>query len=198
MNTIQDIDYINDYLAGKNKASLSFIAIKPGMVNETTVKVIMDILTKKKVRVRYCGPALYNQKNVQIHYKEIFDKFIAGGAPFYPELEEYLTRGPIFGFIVESMEKGVDTTALVKESCGATANPAKGTMRHTLFEVLNLQYSKNENGIHATGTAQEAPREIVNFFSAHFMYPTNLDPYKNLIDLVADYQKNYDVQKQKI
>lgn len=195
MNTKEDIKYIEDCLAGKNNALLSFVAEKPGSVNELTTNVIMEILNDKNVRVVYCGPAIYLPKNVQIHYKEIYDKYLKGEAKFYPELEEYLTRGPIFGFVCESIDKNVDTIPLVKSNCGATGNPESGTMRNELFRRMNKPYSKNENGIHASGAANEAMREIANFMSSNLQYPKHLEQYNNLVKIVEDYQKDLEKQQ---
>lgn len=157
-------DIIN-FINGYSKNEYTFLALKPDSVNLIAIKVVIDVLKKNGLNIVFHAPANYTQENVREHYKEIYEGYKRnpeGKYKFYPELEEYLTSGPIYGLIIE----GRGCVKKVKELCGDTSNPAKNTMRAKLFEEYGIPYDKNKNGIHASGEVPEAMREISNFLIA--------------------------------
>lgn len=163
------IKKINNFVNGSNDTEYTFVALKPNAFDLTAANVVMEKLTENNLKVVWHGPALYTEENVAIHYKEIYDKFIAdpnGDFKFYPALVNYLTRGPIYGMIITGpMENVVKFT---KQLAGATKNPAPGTMRYNLAKAYGIEYDKDENGIHASGEVDEARREIANFIEAFY------------------------------
>ena len=185
---VEDVNFIKDFLnneSNKNR-DLTFVALKPGSVNLTAINVVLQSLNYNGYKVVFHAPAFYTNKNVQIHYKEIYDKYKSGeGCKFYPELEEYLTRDIVYGLVVE----GPNAVKGVKALCGDTKEPAVNTMRYELFKCLGLPYDKNENGIHASGEVNEARREIMNFFDAtlnNINYLEKLNNNQN-VQYVCDY-----------
>lgn len=85
---------------------------------------------------------------------------------FYKSLEEYVISGPIVAMVVE----GVEAVEVVRKMCGDT-EPKKampGTIRGD-FAVHSYQYADKKgisikNLIHATGTIEEAEKEIKLWF----------------------------------
>jgi nucleoside-diphosphate kinase len=77
--------------------------------------------------------------------------------PFYPELVEFMTSGPV---IPLALERGQAVSTL-REVIGATdpAEAAEGTIRKLYAE------SKGRNAIHASDSDENAAREIAFFFS---------------------------------
>ena len=84
------------------------------------------------------------------HYEEHI------GKPFYPELLEFITSGPVIAMVVE----GPDAVSTVRTMMGAT-NPAKaapGTIRGDLAALTT------ENVAHGSDSPESAAREIKIFF----------------------------------
>jgi nucleoside-diphosphate kinase len=79
------------------------------------------------------------------------------GRPFYDELVEFMTSGPVIPIVLEA--KGA--VAKLRETIGATdpAEAAEGTVRKLYAE------SKGRNAIHASDSDENAAREIAFFFS---------------------------------
>jgi Nucleoside diphosphate kinase len=77
--------------------------------------------------------------------------------PFYPELVEFMTSGPVIPIALERE----DAVATLREVIGATdpAEAAEGTVRKLYAE------SKGRNAIHASDSDENARIEISFFFS---------------------------------
>ncbi len=185
-------EVINDMLrftSGESKKQYTFVALKPDSVNRMAIDVVIKILNKNGYKVAYHAPVQYTEENVREHYKEIYEAYCEdpkGKFKFYPELEEYLTRGPIYGLVVE----GNNAVKGVKVLCGDTKEPAVGTMRYELFKKYARPYNKNENGIHASGEINESRREISNFLYAVANSDTKQLTSKTNIRDVARYIKS--------
>jgi nucleoside-diphosphate kinase len=81
------------------------------------------------------------------------------GRPFYDELVEFMTSGPVIPMVLEAD----DAVPLLRETIGATdpAEAAEGTVRKLYAE------SKGRNAIHASDSDENAANEIAFFFSDH-------------------------------
>lgn len=81
------------------------------------------------------------------------------GRPFYDELVEFMTSGPVIPMVLEAD----DAVARLRETIGATdpAEAAEGTVRKLYAE------SKGRNAIHASDSDANAEAEIAFFFSTH-------------------------------
>ena len=81
------------------------------------------------------------------------------GRPFYGELVEFMTSGPVIPMVLEA-ENAVPK---LRETIGATdpAEAADGTVRKLYAE------SKGRNAIHASDSDENAAIEIGFFFSKH-------------------------------
>jgi nucleoside-diphosphate kinase len=77
--------------------------------------------------------------------------------PFYPELVEFMTSGPVIPIALERD----DAVATLREVIGATdpAEAAEGTVRKLYAE------SKGRNAIHASDSDENARREVAFFFA---------------------------------
>lgn len=76
--------------------------------------------------------------------------------PFYPELVEFMTSGPVIAMVLEAE----DAVPRLRETIGATdpAEAAEGTIRRLFAE------SKGRNAIHASDSTENASVEIAFFF----------------------------------
>ena len=79
------------------------------------------------------------------------------GRPFYAELVEFMTSGPVVPVVLEAE----DAVTRLRETIGATdpAQAAEGTIRKLYAE------SKGRNAIHASDSDENARAEIAFFFS---------------------------------
>ena len=79
------------------------------------------------------------------------------GRPFYDELVEFMTSGPVIPLVLEAE----NAVPLLRETIGATdpAEAAEGTVRKLYAE------SKGRNAIHASDSDENAANEIGFFFS---------------------------------
>ncbi len=80
------------------------------------------------------------------------------GRPFYDELVEFMTSGPVMPMVLEAD----DAVLAFRETIGATdpAEAAEGTVRKLFAE------SKGRNAIHASDSDENAAIESGFFFSA--------------------------------
>jgi len=81
------------------------------------------------------------------------------GRPFYDELVEFMTSGPVIPMILEAD----NAVVRLRETIGATdpAEAEPGTIRKLYAE------SKGRNAIHASDSDANAESEIAFFFSTH-------------------------------
>jgi nucleoside-diphosphate kinase len=80
------------------------------------------------------------------------------GKPFFPELVEFMTSGPV---LLTCLERD-NAVATLREVIGATdpAQAAEGTVRKLYAE------SKGRNSVHASDSVASAAREVGLFFGA--------------------------------
>ena len=81
------------------------------------------------------------------------------GRPFYDELVEFMTSGPVIPMVLEAD----DAVAKLRKAIGATdpAEADEGTVRKLYAE------SKGRNAIHASDSDENATIEAGFFFSSH-------------------------------
>ena len=86
------------------------------------------------------------------HYAEHVDK------PFYPNLESFITGGPIVAMVLE----GLEAIRVVREMLGATSGlkAAPGTIRG------DFSSSRQMNLVHASDGPEAAKREIELYFNS--------------------------------
>ncbi len=86
--------------------------------------------------------------------------------PFYKGLETFMTSGPVVVMVIE----GEDAVAKVRQVTGATdpSKAEKGTIRGDLgqdsLEKADSEGRAIENIVHASGTREEAEKEIALWF----------------------------------
>lgn len=168
MLEIEELNKMVDYFEGVNgnpselipsgKTEYTFVAIKPGYLGIKAAYILYTKMKENDMEIVYGNVAAYKKEDVQQHYEKMFKE----GNKFYPELEEYMTSGPIYGFII----KGENATSVVKKLTGATRNPEPGTLRRELFDSLGKEYNITKNGYHASGEPVEAKQEIKVFLNA--------------------------------
>jgi nucleoside-diphosphate kinase len=132
----------------------TFLAIKPNAVQRGDSVAIVKLLQEKLPDAQCLAMKLYTptKELAQQHYAALSDK------PFFPELIESFTSGPILGMVWQ----GENIIARAREAMGAT-NPAdadEGTIRKIFAKSIN------DNAIHGSDTEPgSASREIEIHFA---------------------------------
>jgi nucleoside-diphosphate kinase len=121
-------------------------AVERGLVGEIVRRLEQRQLTIVAMDLRRIDSGL-----AKSHYAE------HEGKPFFDDLVEFITRGPLVAMVVEG---GPDTWQVVRTVMGAT-NPrdaAPGTIRG------DLALETGENLVHGSDGPESAEREIALFF----------------------------------
>lgn len=128
----------------------TFVMLKPDTLERRLVGEIVGRLERKGLRLTKIELRTVSKELAARHYAEHVAK------PFYPELEAYVTRGPVLATIWE----GRRAIAVVRGLLGATdsTKAAAGTIRG------DFGFDATENLVHASDSPESAEREIRNFF----------------------------------
>lgn len=128
----------------------SLVLIKPDGVEQNIIGKIISMYEEAGLKVVGLKMMTINKEFAMKHYKEHI------GKPFFDELINYITRGPLCALILE----GDNAVNKIRRINGAT-NPSKaekGTIR--------ALYGKNltENCVHASDSVENAKSEIELWF----------------------------------
>lgn len=132
-------------------ADRTLVLLKPDAVERKLVGTILARLEAKNLDIVAMDLRTLDTDLLARHYEEHVDK------PFYPDLVEFMSRGPVVAMVVEGPE---DTWEVVRAMMGAT-NPrsaAPGTIRGDLGILFT------ENLVHGSDSLASAEREIGIFF----------------------------------
>ncbi len=128
----------------------TLVLLKPDCVERKLVGRIIARFEDKLLAITALKLMQVTPELAKRHYAEHVKK------EWYPELEAFITRGPIAAMIVE----GPEVVRVVREMVGATnglkANP--GTIRG------DYSSSQQMNLVHASDSPESAEREIALFF----------------------------------
>jgi nucleoside-diphosphate kinase len=129
----------------------TLVLCKPDAVERGLVGEIIGRLERRGLRIVAMDLRRISAQFAGRHYEEHV------GKPFYDELVEFITRGPLVAMVVEG---GPGTWQVVRAVMGAT-NPrdaAPGTIRG------DLALETTENLVHGSDGPESANREIALFF----------------------------------
>ena len=130
----------------------TFSIIKPDATRRNLTGAINAVIEKAGLRIVAQKRVHWTRAQAEEFYAE------HKGRPFYPELTQFMTSGPI---VVQVLE-GEGAIAKYRETMGATdpKDAKDGTIRK-LFAV-----SKGENSTHGSDSPASAAREIAMNFRA--------------------------------
>ena len=128
----------------------SLVLIKPdavarGLIGTVLARYEAKGLTIRALELRTVDAAVSDQ-----HYAEHVER------PFYPELRDFITSGPLVALVLEGDRAIEAVRAINGATDGVVAAP--GTIRG------DLCLSKSENIVHASDSAESAAREIAIWF----------------------------------
>jgi nucleoside-diphosphate kinase len=128
----------------------TLILIKPDAVRRGLVGEVIGRIEHKRLRIAAMKTMKVDADLARRHYEAHVDK------PFYPDLEEFITSGPLVALAVE----GEEAVSVMRSLMGATdpKEAAPGTIRGDFgLEVT-------QNLVHGSDSAASAKRELSLFF----------------------------------
>jgi len=130
----------------------TLVLVKPDGVNRRLVGRVIARLEEKGLKIVGLKMLRIRQELAREHYAEHIEK------PFYPELEQFITAGPVVAAAVE----GPDAVSVVRTLMGPTngREAAPGTIRG------DLGLSRQMNLVHGSDSAESAQRELALYFRA--------------------------------
>ena len=126
----------------------TYIMLKPDAIERKLIGEIIARIEKKGYTISNMKMFEINKETLKEHYAHIADK------PFYPEIEEYMTRGKVLGMIVEGENAVLGMRALM----GPTKEAPAGTIRG------DFALNGSENIIHGSDSVENGLIEIKRFF----------------------------------
>lgn len=162
----------------------TLVVIKPDGVEKNLIGEIIKYYEKNGLKITALEMLSVNEDLISKHYPEeekylyhIGENAISHGEPvddsikygrmIVNRLKKYLTRGPVVKMIIE----GKNAVARVREINGSTdpSKAEKGTIRGDFgtdaISRANKEARATENLVHASGSIEEAEREIKLWFS---------------------------------
>ncbi len=128
----------------------TYIMLKPDAIERGLMGAVISRIENKGYKLVDAKMMNLDEAILKEHYAHIADK------PFFPAIVEYMTRGPVFGMIVEG-ENAVKGMRIIM---GATKfeDATAGTIRG------DFANSTAENIIHGSDSVENAEIEIKRFF----------------------------------
>ena len=133
-----------------------FTMLKPGVLHRRLVGEVIGRLEKKGLKLVGLKMMTISTELAENHYGE------HKGKPFYQDLVDYITSGPVIAMVWE----GDDCVTLVRKLTGSTkpTEAAPGTIRG------DFCMHTNHNVLHASDSPESAEREINLFFKPEELY----------------------------
>ena len=124
--------------------------LKPDALKRKLAGEIISRIEKKGYDITAMKMLTLNEEIVREHYAHIADK------PFFPEIRDYMTSGPVVAMIVE----GPDVVQGMRNIMGATKclEALPGSIRG------DYAFYNGENLIHGSDSVENAEIEIARFF----------------------------------
>lgn len=131
-------------------SEVAFIMIKPDGVERGLIGEIVSRFEKKGLKLIRAELTFITRETASTHYGHLKHK------PFFEELVDYITTGPVFVMIVQGTGAVQNSRSLIGPTNPAEAPP--GTIRGD----FGLDVAANV--IHGSDSADNASREIALFF----------------------------------
>lgn len=128
----------------------TYIMLKPDALKRGVAGEIISRIERKGYKIVQAKTMQLGEAILKEHYAHIADK------PFFPELVDYMTSGPVLAMIVE----GPDVVQGMRILMGATKweEATPGTIRG------DYAFCTTENLIHGSDSVENAEIEIKRFF----------------------------------
>ncbi len=129
----------------------TLVMIKPDGVSRNLMGKIIGIFEEKGLKVVALKKVKLSKAQAQAFY------IVHKGKPFYEELTDYMSSGPVVALVLE----GEEAIKRVREIMGAT--DPKEAEEGTIRKLYALD--KGRNTVHGSDSPESAQKEISFFFS---------------------------------
>jgi len=133
------------------KTERTFLMVKPDGVARGLIGEVIARVENKGLKIAAMKLMRITMDLAERHYG------IHKGKPFYDDLVEFITSGPVVPMVIE----GPDAISIIRQTCGAT-NPVEsdsGTIRGDLALTIS------HNVVHSSDGPDTARFEVGNFFT---------------------------------
>ena len=138
----------------------SLVIIKPDGVERSLVGEVIRRFENTGMKLVGMKMVWINKKFAEEHYKAHNTK------PFFKELVEFITEGPVVAFVIEGVHAVENVRRLVGPTSPHAAPPGtiRGDLAHISMAYASAKGSGGKNVIHASGSKKEADEEIKLWF----------------------------------
>ena len=138
----------------------SLVIIKPDGVERGLIGEILKRFENAGMKILGIKMVWVDKKFAESHYKAHKTK------PFFKELVEFITEGPVVAFAVEGVHAVDNVRRLVGDTSPHEAAPGtiRGDFAHISMAYASKKKSGGKNVIHASGSKKEADEEIKLWF----------------------------------
>ena len=142
------------------KMERTLILIKPDGIQRSLAGAIITRFEQAGLKIVGMKMIWIDKEFSKKHYSAHLKK------PFYPGLEKMITEGPVLAFVLE----GLHAVEIARKIVGPTeprkAQPGtiRGDFAHHSYEYTDKKGIAIKNLIHASGTKDEAKKEIILWF----------------------------------
>ncbi len=157
-----------------NLGEPTLVLIKPDGLQKSLTGNILTRLSETKLIMIGAKIKEVSRELAENHYLHLKDK------PFFPEIIKYLMGEYHTKRVMAVIYYGEDAVKKVRQICGAT-NPEEaepGTIRGSFGRITTK--GVYENAIHASGTPEEAVREVKLWFDPDEIVFDDLFPTKEI------------------
>jgi nucleoside-diphosphate kinase len=141
----------------------TFLMIKPDGVQRQMIGRIMTRFEEKGFQLIGAKLMQMTKEQAEYHYEEHVSR------PFYGELVEFITSGPVFGMVWQGDQVVAHSRMMMGKTNPMDADPGSIRSDYAIHKGINI--------IHGSDSPESAEREI-----AHFFKPEELIMYKRCLD----------------
>ncbi len=152
----------------------TLVLLKPDAVQRSVSGEIISRFEKAGLKIVGMKMVWVDKDLSKKHYSAHLDK------PFYPATEEYITSGPVIAMVLEGVEAVENVRKIVGDTEPKQAAPGtiRGDFAHVSMNYANQKNISVKNLIHASGSPEEAKKEISLWFKDEEMHS-----YKTVHDI---------------
>ncbi|MCL2094647.1 nucleoside-diphosphate kinase [Candidatus Saccharibacteria bacterium] len=159
----------------------SLVVFKPDAVQRGIVGEILSRFERVGLKIIATKMVNPDRDHYYKHYEDIGQMITRRGQDKFDVTLQYMVSGPVIAFVFE----GVEAVAIIRKIVGTTEPKAAdmGTIRgdysHISFGYADKKQKGIPNLIHASGSVEEAEKEIDHWFGAHELmdYQMPLDKF---------------------
>lgn len=162
-----------------NLVQKTLIVFKPDAVQRGIVGEILSRFERVGLKIVGCKMVNPDRDHYYAHYEGISQMISRRGQEAFDLTLEYMASGPVIAVVLE----GVEAVALVRKIVGPTEpksadmGTVRGDYSHMSFGYSNSKKIGVPNLIHASGSAEEAEKEVDHWFKVSEMYE-----YEDLVE----------------